>query len=126
MDKQKEIEEISQIAITMGQCHVENCEKCRRQANNPYCVIFEQAVILHKCGYGNVKQAVKEFGDSVVNPIIEELIELLFNDSVCKVTNCHKSDQIACGMDVCLEENKQIWKNKVKEKIKQLYGDDKV
>lgn len=73
MDKQKEIEKISKMAITMGKCHFGTCIECKRQANSPHCFLFEQAVILHNAGYGNVKQTVSEFAGEVFKGLTDFL-----------------------------------------------------
>lgn len=75
-------------------------------------------------GYGNVKQAVKEFAESKVKPLIDELVELMFDDNrgKCMVEQCHKSDSTPCGADICVEENKRLWKGKVDKLIEKVYG----
>lgn len=50
-DREKQIEELEKMAITLGKCHFESCRECRRQANCPYCMTFEQAKILYNAGY---------------------------------------------------------------------------
>lgn len=72
------------------------------------------------------KQAVKEFAENAVKPIIDELVELLFNDDVssCKVDNCEKGSDIPCGSSICIDENKRYWKRKVDKLIKEVYGDE--
>lgn len=82
---------------------------------------------LYAAGYGDKKQAVKEFAEKKVKPLIDELVELMFNDyeSHCKVENCEKPDDIPCGCSICVEENKQLWESKIDDFITELYGDDK-
>lgn len=72
------------------------------------------------------QQAVKEFAEKI-KPIIDELVELMFNDYEpnCKVENCEKPDDIPCGCSICVEENKQLWENKIDNLITELYGADK-
>lgn len=85
---------------------------------------FEVATALYNAGYGNVKQAVKEFAEKKVKPLIDELVEIWFMDSQCQVSNCHKSDNVQCGSGVCIEENQKIWENKIDNLITELYGAD--
>ncbi len=115
MDKEKEIEE---MAMSIAECNGTTCENCR-----PKCNKYITCEILHKNGYGNVKQAVREFAENKVKPIIDELVELLFNDDEpdCKVDNCEKGSDIPCGCSICVEENKQAWKGKIDNVIKDLY-----
>lgn len=72
------------------------------------------------------REAVKEFSENAVKPIIDELVELLFNDDVssCKVDNCEKGSDIPCGSSICIDENKRYWKRKVDKLIKEVYGDE--
>lgn len=72
------------------------------------------------------RQAFKEFAENAVKPIIDELVELLFNDNEpdCKV-DCEKGSDIPCGSSICREENKKYWKNKIDDLIKELYGEEK-
>lgn len=117
MDKEKEIKELKNILLE-NKYHFtdENLDKRYAKA----------AIILISLGYGNVKQAVKEFAENNVKPLIDELVELVFNqdDGNCKVDNCNKPDDIQCGASICIEENKQVWKKKLDNLITELYGAD--
>lgn len=115
MDKEKEIKELKNILL-------ENKHHFREEdLNKRY---TKEAIILISLGYGNVAQAVKEFAENKVKPLIDELVELLFNDneSTCRVEDCEKSDDIPCGCSICIEENKQVWKKKLDNLITKLYG----
>lgn len=70
--------------------------------------------------------AVKEFAEKEVKPLIDELVELMFDDDrgKCIAEHCHKPDSTPCGADICVEENKQLWKGKVDELIKERYGNE--
>lgn len=73
------------------------------------------------------RQVVKEFCENKVEPLIEELVELLFNDdkSNCMVQDCNKSDDIPCGSSICIGNNKEVWKKKLDDLITELYGANK-
>lgn len=75
-------------------------------------------------GIGDKKQAVIEFAENKVKPLIDELVELLFNDDEpdCKVDDCEKGDDIPCGSSICIEENKQVWKSRVDKLVKEICG----
>lgn len=118
MNKEKEIEEMANlIAIACPDLIDENC-------GGTSCVSCLTKK-LYNAGYGNVTQAVQEFAEKV-KPLIDELVELLFNDneSTCLVEDCEKSDDIPCGCSICIEENKQVWKKKLDNLITELYGED--
>lgn len=129
MDKEKEIEKLSEFIFKN---HSDNiCDVC---GSNDTCHEFDHDAcgmfyfiakdIVDK-GYGNVKQAVKEFAEKV-KPLISEIVELMFNDDEpqCKVNHCHKGDDIPCGSSICIEENTQVWMSKIDELLKDLYGDE--
>lgn len=112
MNKEKEIEGMAnELHSATNESYV-NCRKIAR-------------ILVDRRGYGNVKQAVKEFAENAVKPIIDELVELLFNDNEpdCKV-DCKKGSGIPCGSSICIDENKQYWKRKVDKLIKEVYGDE--
>lgn len=48
--------------------------------------------------------------------LIVELVELMWddNESECKIKNCNKPDSISCGNRLCIDENIEYWKNKLK------------
>ena len=116
MDKEKKIKEMTEVL-----------ENCIEQDFCDYVCYEKSAENLVNAGYGDVKKAVKEFAENKVKPIIDELVELLFNDneSNCKVNNCEKGDDIPCGCSICIEENKQVWKSKLDELIKELYSEER-
>lgn len=115
MDKEKEIEGMKNTLVNYAMKH-------------DLCFSFEayriNAKALVEAGYGNVKQAVKDFAENAVKPIICEIVTLMFNDYEphCKIDTCGKGDDILCGCSICVEENTQIWKSKIDQKIKELYG----
>lgn len=82
MDKEKEIEEMAKV-LYGHYCKDDKCGECKE----PSCLEYRRAVKLYNAGYGDVKQAVKEFAENAVKPIIGELVELLFNDNEpdCKI-----------------------------------------
>lgn len=49
--------------------------------------------------------------------IICDLVELMFDDyrPHCQVEGCTKGDDIPCESSICIEENKQLWCNKLEE-----------
>lgn len=121
MDKKKEIEEMAKV-MYRHYCKDDKCGECKQ----PNCLEYRRAVRLYNAGYGNVKQAVKEFAENAVKPIIDELVELLFDheDGTCMVGTCHKISDIPCGSSICIEENKLHWKNKIDDIVKGLYGEE--
>lgn len=141
MDKEKEIEKLQTLMLQRS--NLANVEPVFIDENgNEYTIdnekalkvlndILEQAFIpflaeqIINAGYGNFKQAIKEFAENAVNPIIDELVELLFNDNEpdCKV-DCEKGSDVPCGSSICIDENKQYWKRKVDKLIKEVYGDE--
>lgn len=121
MDKEKEIEE---MAMSMQE-EIEYWTDYVEDGYSEVHIDYEKAAKnLINAGYGDVKQAVKEFADSIVNPIIDELVTLMFDDnkSTCVVNDCEKGSDISCGSSICVQENKQIWKSKIAQRIKELYG----
>ncbi len=91
------------------------CKRCTKKMEVKKSLEIESAV----------QQAVKEFAEEKVKPLIDELVELLFNDneSPCKVDNCEKGSDIPCGCSICVEENKQVWKNKLDKLIKEKFDE---
>lgn len=109
MDKEKEMEG---MANELHCATNESFISCRNIAR----------ILVERRGYGNIEQAVKEFAENKVKPIIEEIVDCIFGDIKCKVKaeDCRKSsDHIPCGASFCVEENKKIWKNKIDELIKE-------
>ena len=49
--------------------------------------------------------------------LIEELVELMWDDNErkCKIDNCHKPSSISCGNRICIDENIDYWKNRLKD-----------
>lgn len=52
-----------------------------------------------------------------VTPIIESLVELMWDDTEanCIVESCNKPDSIGCGNMICIDENKALWVAKIDE-----------
>lgn len=124
MDKEKEIEGIAKIIDGINEPIEYDEDLC---TVTYYPTSKDIAMRLHLQGYGNVKQAVKEFAEKNVKPLIDELVELLFNqeDGTCMLDGCNKPDNIQCGSSICIEENKQVWRAKLDRIIKELYGEEK-
>ena len=66
-------------------------------------------------------EAYKEFAERVA-PIIEELVDIAFSyhRSSCVIEMCKKSSEIACGSDVCINENKTYWKTRLDNLLKEM------
>lgn len=49
--------------------------------------------------------------------LVEEMVELLWddNESNCKISNCNKPSSISCGNRLCIDENIEYWKDKLKK-----------
>lgn len=77
--------------------------------------------IVINTGYENLK----EFAENVKN-IIDELVELLFDDSKsnCIVDKCNYSNDISCGSTICIELNKRIWENKIDKLLNSMENND--
>ena len=114
MDKEKEIKEMTEAVM----CAMEY----RKKTGTPNFEMIAKNLI--NADYGDVKKAVKEFAEIKVKPLIDEIVELMFDASrsVCQIEGCFKSDDIQCGANICVEENKRLWKNKVDTLIKEFYG----
>lgn len=71
-------------------------------------------------GYGRIDKFAEK-----VKPIISELVEMLFDDNVstCKVENCDKADDIQCGANICIEENKAYWNGRI-DKLLEEYKNE--
>lgn len=117
MDKEKEIESMAEIITDSAFNDMSNS-----RSRHKYGVSGFYAEALINAGYGNVEQAVKEFAQSKIKPLIDELVELLFNDDEpnCRVDDCEKGSDIPCGCSICVEENKQVWKSKVDKLVKEF------
>lgn len=76
MDKEKEIEEMKNDII-------DNAVLDDISENYGDDIFFVEchtvAKRLYELGYGNIKQAVKEFMDNKVKPLIDELVEISFD-----------------------------------------------
>lgn len=72
---------------------------------------------LHECKADTVRKMQEG-----VTPIIDELIELMWDDnaSKCIVGGCHKPSSIACGNRICIDENKDIWHGKLAQNAKEI------
>lgn len=131
MNNEKEIERMAIEQIIRDE-FIEwlNVAGCIPQGTTYWCecmgCIEDSAAKLVSAGIGDKKQAVKEFAEKKVKPLIDELVELMFNDyeSHCKVENCEKPDDIPCGCSICVEENKQLWESKIDDLFTELYGAD--
>ena len=57
----------------------------------------------------------KFFSD--ISQLVEELVELMWDDdeSECKISNCNKPSSISCGNRLCINENIEYWKNRLKD-----------
>lgn len=80
MDKEKQIEEMAEIiqyAITDCPLNgdVPDCENCRY--NVEICTETQEAEALMNAGYGNVKEALKEFAEKVKMAFYYEFDELI-------------------------------------------------
>lgn len=131
MDKQKEIERMARTGCPhkFNLEHFKTCEECLTacgSGRHGKCDVIKGSTTLVEAGFGDIQQAIKEFTKNKVTPLINELVELLFdeNKSNCQVVNCEKSDNIPCGCSICIEENKQLWKNKLDRLLREflIYG----
>lgn len=116
MDKEREIKELAAFFRKPPSiCGTEQCSK------NCYNCIAESIINI---GYGDTKQAVREFAEKVKS-IIDDLVELIFDDgqSRCIIGGCHKADDIPCGSSICIEENKQAWKSKIDRLLAEVTGE---
>lgn len=126
MDKEKGFDEIA--AVKADYKEWPEITECIPKRNSYYYGFLSGAddstKKLADKNYGNIEQTVREFAENEVKPLIDELVELLFNDneSTCKVDNCEKGSDIPCGCSICVEENKQFWKNKIDFLIKERFG----
>jgi len=66
-------------------------------------------------------EARREFAERV-KEMVDYLVELLFRNEGerCKVRNCHKPDSVACGSEVCIQENKAVWHGKIDNLLKEM------
>lgn len=66
-------------------------------------------------------EAIKDFAERI-NPIIEQLIEIMFNgnQNKCMIKNCHKYSSVPCESPICIDENKAFWKLMIYNIVKQL------
>lgn len=102
--------------------HPRSCSECWLNDTCTAHIIAQRAI---SAGYGNVEQAVKEFVDSKVKPLLDEMVEIMFDcaNRHCLVPTCNgPSNERHCHEYSCIEKNKQIWKSKVDNLIKELYG----
>ena len=49
--------------------------------------------------------------------LVEEMVELLWddNESNCKISNCTNPSSISCGNRLCIDENIEYWKDRIKK-----------
>ena len=101
MNKEKEIEDLRQV-IAEYSCNRRCTEDCDRRG---YCCIKRFVTNIIDAGYGNVKQAVKEFADWVC--------ELIFSNSRIATATCVSY----------VKAKPEYFQYKIKQKIKELYGE---
>lgn len=67
------------------------------------------------------EDGAKELAERV-NPIIEELVDIMFDDnhSKCMIENCHKHSSIPCESVVCIDGNKTFWKLKINNLLNEM------
>ncbi len=75
MDKQKEIEKMAKLLYSCF--HTTTCECC-----NVHCVDYLRGQVLVNAGYGDVRQAVREFADSLKNYILK--CDMWGGNGLCK------------------------------------------
>ena len=81
---------------------------------------------LHVRLVGQAKsEARKEFAEKV-KPIIDEILDIMFDDaeSKCIVENCKKPSSIPCESELCIGENKELWKMKIDNLLEEMEGND--
>jgi len=103
MDKEKKIEGMAKVLYGIY-CGKDECGKCKQ----PNCADYHRAELLVNAGYGDVKQAVKEFAEELKEALIEE------QKATCSLPSCGYG--IAKGIQISLD--------KIDNRIKQLYGED--
>lgn len=66
-------------------------------------------------------EAIKEFAERV-KPIIDEMVDIMWDDDVskCRKGGCHYPSNIPCGSEMCIEENKVIWKADIDQIAKEM------
>lgn len=126
MEKEKQMQELKQILFNDTILRSQVCGECSLRAcdrdNKPHCAKYHAIVkVIFGAGYGDTKQAVREFAEKV-KPIIDDLVELMFNNNEpnCKVDDCEKPSDIPCGSSICIEENKQVWKSKIDDLLAEV------
>lgn len=64
---------------------------------------------------------VRKMQEKVI-PIIESLVELMWDDNEanCIVESCNKPDSIGCGNRICIDENKALWIAKIDQIAKEM------
>lgn len=69
-------------------------------------------------------EAYKECIDKV-KPIICEIVDRMFddNESNCVIHDCVKPSKIACNSEICIQENKQAWEDRIDNLLNELVGD---
>lgn len=71
MGKEKEIEEMAHVILGKARCTGSciDCDllKARKSNGEPYAICYPrtEAIKLYNAGYGNIKQAVKEFAEEL-------------------------------------------------------------
>ena len=109
MDKEKQIEEMAKL-INGSKCPIEVCPKIDKEQEKVFgaCNIH-RAQILYDAGYGNVKEAVKEFAkklkkrvEEAKTDIVPEGCDMYFENGAicCEVIIFLKMDELikeVCG-----------------------------
>ena len=113
MDKEQQRKEISRKICE--RCDYFDGRACTVNLTGECNLAKDSAYSILHTGYGKVT----EFAERCLE-VVDEMIESMWNNaSSCKVEGCTKSDDILCGSSICVEENKQIWKNKILELLKE-------
>lgn len=95
MDKQKEIEKMEFIiSTTVHDCEQKDCIRNCQFARQKDCKHFRAAKDLQAEGYGDVREAVKEFAESVKMAIYYEFDELIPSRMADKIDELVKE---VCG-----------------------------
>lgn len=69
MEKEKQIEEMAKVLCSLIKDGIrKDCEKCyfKHDGYRHTCKFRKRAIKLYKAGYGNVKEAVKEFAEGLI------------------------------------------------------------
>lgn len=86
MEKEKQIEEMAKVLCSLIKDGIrKDCEKCyfKHDGYRHTCKFRKRAIKLYKAGYGNIKEAVKEFAEKLKSFIIGNCC--VVNDDVDKI-----------------------------------------